>query len=72
MKVTPKPKERIDSLVRRFKKICEKDGLIKEIKKHSAYESPSEKRRRSNVKRERQAVKDKLALRAQGRQRGDS
>ncbi len=72
MKVTPKPRERIDSLVRRFKKMCEKDGLIKEIKRHSSYESPSEKRRRNNVKRERQGIKDKLVLKAQGRQRNSS
>ncbi len=70
MKATPKPRERIDSLLRRFKKMCEKDGLVKDIKRNMHYESPSEKRRRTNVKRERQAVKDRLALRAQGRQRG--
>ena len=71
MKITPKPRERIDSVLRRFKKMCEKDGLVKDIKKHMHYESPSEKRRRANVKRERQAIKDKLALKSKGRQRGE-
>jgi small subunit ribosomal protein S21 len=31
---------------RRFKKLCEKEGLIKDIKRKEYYEKPSERRRR--------------------------
>jgi len=39
--------ERADQLMRRFKKLCEKEGLTKEIKKRAYYEKPSEQRRRA-------------------------
>jgi small subunit ribosomal protein S21 len=32
--------------VRRFKKLCEKEGLNRDIKRTSYYEKPSERRRR--------------------------
>ena len=33
-------------MLRRFKKMCEKEGLTKQIKRNSYYEKPSERRRR--------------------------
>ena len=33
-------------MLRRFKKLCEKEGLTKDIKKRQYYEKPSERRRR--------------------------
>jgi small subunit ribosomal protein S21 len=33
-------------MLRRFKKMCEKEGLTKDIKRISYYEKPSERRRR--------------------------
>jgi small subunit ribosomal protein S21 len=33
-------------MLRRFKKMCEKEGLTKDIKRIAYYEKPSEKRRR--------------------------
>jgi len=33
-------------MVRRFKKLCEKEGLTRDIKRCSYYEKPSERRRR--------------------------
>ena len=33
-------------MIRRFKKLCEKEGLTKDIKRVAYYEKPSEKRRR--------------------------
>ncbi|HEB61368.1 MAG TPA: 30S ribosomal protein S21 [Phycisphaeraceae bacterium] len=46
--------ESIEQMMRRFKKLCEKEGLIKDIKKHQYYEKPSERARRAarkNAKR---------------------
>ncbi len=39
--------ESAEQMLRRFKKMCEKEGLTKDIKKHSYYEKPSERRRRA-------------------------
>jgi small subunit ribosomal protein S21 len=38
--------EPIEKTLRRFKKVCEREGLTKDIKKTSYYEKPSERRRR--------------------------
>jgi small subunit ribosomal protein S21 len=46
IKVKSRGNESIDQLLRRFKKLCEKEGLTKDIKKHAYYEKPSERRRR--------------------------
>ena len=36
--------------MRRFKKLCEKEGLTKDIKRKQYYEKPSERSRRSRRK----------------------
>jgi len=38
--------ETAEQMLRRFKKLCEKEGLTKDIKKRQYYEKPSERRRR--------------------------
>ncbi len=38
--------EPLEKTLRRFKKMCEKEGLTKDIKKTAYYEKPSERRRR--------------------------
>ena len=42
--------ENIYSALKRFKKLCEKESITKEYKKHAYYESPSEKKRRNKVR----------------------
>ncbi len=39
--------ESVEGALRRFKKLCEKEGLTKDIKKRAFYEKPSERRRRA-------------------------
>mgnify|MGYP001340903416 FL=1 len=39
--------ESAEQMMRRFKKMCEKEGLTKDIKRRSYYEKPSERRRRA-------------------------
>lgn len=46
IKVKSRGNETVDQMLRRFKKLCEKEGLIKDMKRVSYYEKPSEKRRR--------------------------
>ena len=45
--------ESIDKALRHFKKQCDKEELIKEIKKRERYEKPSDKRRKKMVKSQR-------------------
>ena len=46
IKVTAYGNESIEQLLKRFKKMCEKEGLVKQIKRKTYYEKPSEARRR--------------------------
>ncbi len=39
--------ESVEQLMRRFKKLCEKEGLTKDVKKRAFYEKPSERKRRA-------------------------
>ena len=39
--------ETVEQMLRRFKKLCEKEGLTKEIKRRQYYEKPSERRNRA-------------------------
>lgn len=42
MKIIPKRGEKIQVTLKRFRKLLEKDGIIKEIKRQMYYETPSE------------------------------
>jgi len=47
--------ESAEQMLRRFKKMCEKEGLTKDIKRRAYFEKPSEKRRRALRKIEKRA-----------------
>lgn len=47
IRIKSRPNESVTQLLRRFKKLCEKEGLTKDIKKRQYYEKPSERRRRA-------------------------
>ena len=46
IKVKARGNESIEQMLKRFKKMCEKEGLTKDIKRKSYFEKPSERRRR--------------------------
>ena len=46
IKIKAKGNESVEQMIKRFKKMCEKEGLTKDIKRNSYYEKPSERRRR--------------------------
>ncbi len=50
IKVRSRSGESVQQMVKRFKKLCEKEGLIRDIKRNSYYEKPSEKNRRRRRK----------------------
>jgi small subunit ribosomal protein S21 len=62
IKVKSRGNETVDQMLRRFKKLCEKEGLIKDMKRVSYYEKPSEKRRRRLRKAQSRLIK--MALEA--------
>lgn len=49
-KVRVKPDEPFEKALRRFKKKCNKEGLMQRLKEMKHYEKPSEKRRRRLAK----------------------
>ncbi len=52
IKVKLRGGETTDQLLKRFKKACEKEGLVKDMKKHAYYEKPSEiARRKAKMRR---------------------
>jgi len=55
IKVRARAGESIQQMVKRFKKMCEKEGLIRDMKRNSYYEKPSEKNRRRRRKAARAA-----------------
>jgi small subunit ribosomal protein S21 len=50
IKVKLRGNESAEQMLKRFKKMCEKEGLTKDMKRVAYYEKPSEKRRRKTRK----------------------
>lgn len=48
--------EKIDNALKRFRKACEKENLMKDIKRHEFYEKPSERRRRKENRKTKNLV----------------
>lgn len=46
MKIIPRSGEYLPKLLKRFKRLCEKEGILREYRKHEYYESPAQKKRR--------------------------
>jgi small subunit ribosomal protein S21 len=44
--VTIGDREPFEKALRRFKKICEREGVLSDLKKHQHFEKPSERRKR--------------------------
>lgn len=59
IKVKIRANESLDMLMKRFKKACEKEGLIRDIKRTSFYEKPSEVKRRKERQAARKIVRDR-------------
>jgi small subunit ribosomal protein S21 len=59
IKVKARGNESIRQMLKRFKKICEKEGLTRDIKRNSYYEKPSERRRREMRKSARRTMSNR-------------
>ena len=53
VKLTVRDKESIQEAVRRFRKLVERSGIKKEMRRKEYYEKPSETRRRARLRAER-------------------
>ena len=59
-----KENEPIESAIRRFKKQCEKAGILSELRKREHYEKPSVKRKKKALAARKRALR--RAVRSQG------
>ena len=67
IKVELKPGERPESLVRRFDKVVEKSGIMREMRKREFYEKPSDRARRDRVRQKKNIQREaKMAERREG------
>ncbi|MFH1746255.1 MAG: 30S ribosomal protein S21 [Planctomycetota bacterium] len=60
IRVKVRSNESVEQMVRRFKKLCEKEGLTRDIKRNSYYEKPSERRRRKTRKSLKRIVREQF------------
>jgi small subunit ribosomal protein S21 len=44
-------------MLKRFKRLCQREGLIRDMKRHTYYEKPSDRKRREGRKAIRRAEK---------------
>jgi small subunit ribosomal protein S21 len=58
-----KSNEPIDKALRRFKKVCDREGLTRDIRKNSYYEKPSEQKKRRQREAEKERAKQERLLR---------
>jgi len=63
VKLTLREKESVQEAVRRFRKLVERSGIKKEMRKREYYEKPSETRRRARLRAERRARRSKFTRR---------
>ena len=54
--------ESVDQMLRRFKKLCEKEGLTKQMKRIAYFEKPSERKRRLKRKAEKREIRRRTEL----------
>jgi len=54
--------ESVEQMLRRFKKLCEKEGLTKDVKRRQYFEKPSERKRRAQRKVELRVTKTREML----------
>ncbi len=58
IKVRPRGNESVQQMLKRFKRLCQREGLIRDMKRHSYYEKPSERKRRQSRKSVRKVEKE--------------
>ena len=67
IKVRPRGNESVQQMLKRFKRLCQREGLIRDMKRHSYYEKPSERKRRQSRKAARPKVERPVGGRSKSR-----
>ncbi len=57
IKVRPRPNEPVQQMMKRLKKLCEREGVLREMKRTAYYEKPSDRSRRAIRKAKRRLQK---------------
>ena len=60
VKLLVRDKESIQEAVRRFRKLVERSGIKKEMRRREYYEKPSETKRRARLRAERRSKRARL------------
>jgi small subunit ribosomal protein S21 len=60
VKLVVRDRETIQEAVRRFRKLVERSGIKKEMRRREHYEKPSETKRRARLRAERRARRTRL------------
>jgi small subunit ribosomal protein S21 len=60
VKLLVREKESIQEAVRRFRKLVERSGIKKEMRRREFYEKPSETNRRARLRAERRAKRNRM------------
>jgi len=60
VKLKVRDRESIQEAVRRFRKLVERSGIKKEMRRKEYYEKPSESKRRAKLRAERRARRNRL------------
>ena len=56
VKIKPRGSESVQQMLKRFKRLCQREGLTRDMKRTSYYEKPSERKRRKSRKALRRTV----------------
>ena len=62
IRIEARSNEPIEKTLKRFKKQCEKEGLVKDIKKSSYYEKPCDRKRRRIRNQVKKILKDRAKV----------
>ena len=60
VKLLVRDKESIQEAVRRFRKLVERSGIKKEMRRREYYEKPSENNRRARLRAERRSKRNRM------------
>ncbi len=63
IKIRLRPGESLQAAVRRFRRLCERSGLPREIRKRAYYQKPSEQNRRAKLRAIKKAKKAEIPTR---------
>lgn len=58
VKIAIRDNEDLKNALRRFRKACEKDGVIRDMKKYMHYESPGQRKRKEKMRNKKNKEKE--------------